>query len=553
MRCRVAGFYEGSLFLEITQMEIRDVRLVYAPPEGIGNYGGEIDNWMWPRHTGDWGYLRAYVGTDGQPADPAQANVPYRPKHWLKVSTAGVNEGDLVWIAGYPGRTYRYRTAAEVRSAHEFSMPEFVRYAADMIALLDQEDERGREVQLANYGRKRGYANAMKKYQGILLAMRGGAVERRLEEREAAIRGLIASDPESGDPVAAIDAWAAAAQARERHDHVLTWLERGSPMLGQAVDLWRLAEERPKPDLEREEPFRDRNRSRFDQGLVRAQRSIEPASDRATLRYVLLRALELPDGQRVAAVDSRLGATGKETDAARVEALLDALYAGTRVAELAVRKEMAHQSTAELAARGDAMLDFARALAPELAARREFDSERAGAMLRIRPGYLAALAKLAGGRLYPDANSTLRFTYGIVTGYAPRDGVRYAPQTSVDGVLAKTTGEKPFHTPPALLEAAKSVPPAYVDPELGRVPVDFLSTCDITGGNSGSPTLNGKGEIVGLAFDGNWEGVISDYAFDDDLVRTIQVDATYMRFVMDAVDGAHGLLREMGLPVYSEP
>jgi len=551
VRCRVASFYEGAVFLEITQMEIQDVRLVYAPPEGIGNYGGEIDNWIWPRHTGDWGYLRAYVGPDGKPAPPAAENVPYRPKHWLKVASGKISEGDLVWIAGYPGRTYRYRTAAEVRAAHEFSMPTFVRYAHDMIALLQTENERGRDVELANYGRVRGYANAMKKYEGVLAAMRDGRVERQREAREAAIRELATKDPSLGDPVAAIDAWTAKSRARERHDLILTWIERGSPMLGQAVDLWRMAEERPKPDLEREEGFRDRDRSRFDQGIVRGQRSIEPASDRTTLRYVLERALELPAGQRVEAIDGALAATGKGSDAERIEAFLDALYAGTKVGDLKSRKEMSDQSLEELAARGDSMLDFVASLAPELAARRAFESEERGAMLKVRPRYLAALEKLAHGRLYPDANSTLRFTYGKVTGYAPQDAVRFLPQTTLDGVVAKATGEFPFDAPEALLAAAKSPPAAYVDERLGAVPVDFLSTCDITGGNSGSPTLNGKGEIVGLAFDGNIEGVVSDYLFLDDIVRTISVDATYMRFVMDAVDGAHHLLREMGLPVHA--
>ena len=164
---------------------------------------------------------------------------------------------------------------------------------------------------------------------------------------------------------------------------------------------------------------------------------------------------------------------------------------------------------------------------------------------------MKGLEQLAGGKLYPDANGTLRFTYGKVTGYVPRDGVVYEPQTSLAGVLEKATGERPFDAPVALIDAAKIVPEKYLDPRLGSVPVDFLSTCDITGGNSGSATLNGKGEIVGLAFDGNWEGVVSDYLFDPATVRTIHVDAVYIRWVMDEVDKAHNLLREMELPVHT--
>ena len=556
-RCRVASFYEGSLFLEVTQLEIRDVRLVYASAEGIGNFGGETDNWMWPRHTGDFGFLRAYVSPGGQPADPSPDNVPYRPEHWLKVATKGVQPGDLVWIPGYPGRTYRYRTEVEVASAREFTMPAYVRLAKDLIAILERENQRGKAVEIANYGRIRGYANAMKKYEGILLASRDGSLEAQRAERERRISALLASDPalaaELGDPVAALAALDAEKRSTERRDQVLDALTRfGSVMLSQATTLWRLAEERPKPDLDREDAYRDRDRSRLMQGIARAQRSIEAGSDRAGLRHVLGLAVELPAGQRIAALDERLAATGKATDGERIEAFLDGLYAGTRTAELEVRRAMAKESTEQLAARGDSMIDFARALAPVAAERRARDRALEGAALRVRPAYMKALQKLANGRLYPDANSTLRFTWGKVSGYQPRDAVAYAPRTTLAGVLEKATGEEPFHAPAALLAAARTIPPGYLDPALGSVPVDFLSTCDITGGNSGSPTLNGRGELVGLAFDGNWEGMVSDYRFDPDVVRTIHVDAVYMRWVMDEVDRAHGLLREMGLPVLTD-
>lgn len=547
-RCSVARFYEGSLFLEITQMEIRDVRLAYASGEGIGNFGGEVDNWMWPRHTGDFGFLRAYVAPDGKPADFAKENVPFRPQHFMKMATEGVKEGDFVWIAGYPGRTFRYRTLDEVESAHDFTLPRSVQWSKDQIAILEKENLRGEAVELANYSRVRGMANGMKKFEGQLLAMRGGAVEAQRAAREQELEKLAAGGP---SPLATLRAMNTERRKTEERDTVLAWLGRSSPMLGQAMTIWRMSEERPKADLDREDGYRDRDLSRFRQGIARAQRSIEPASDRATLRYALQQAVALPAGQRIPVLDAELAATGKNDDAARIEAFLDTLYAGTKMADLAARKEAAEQSAADLTKRGDSMLDLARKMAPLSAERREADRAFEGKTLRTRPAYMKGLEKLAGGRLYPDANSTLRFTYGKVTGYVPRDGVAYQPQTSLAGVIAKTTGERPFDSSPALVEAAKSVPPAYLDSALGSVPVDFLSTCDITGGNSGSATLNGKGEIVGLAFDGNWEGVVSDFLFDPATVRTIHVDAVYIRWVMDEVDKAHNLLREMGLPVHT--
>ena len=554
VRCRVASFFEGTSFQLVVQQEIRDVRLVYAPSEGIGNFGGEIDNWMWPRHVGDFGFLRAYVAPDGTAADFSPRNVPYRPAHWLRVASRGVQPGEMVWIPGYPGRTFRYSTLDESEQARSFAMPEFLLTAKSMITLLAQENRRGREVALANYGRIRGFANTMKKYEGQLLGMRDGGIRAQRSGREKQVERLLALDPrlaaEIGDPIAEIRVLDRAKWQTARRDLVLDLLERqASVMLAQAVTLWRAAEERPKPDLDREEGYRDRDRSRFLQGIARAQRSIEPRSDRAGLRYALARGLELPPDQRLAPLDARLAATGLGADVDRMEALLDALYAGTRIAELGEREVMATESTAELAARGDSMLDLARELAPVAATRRERDRAFAGAMLRVRPRYMQALARIAGGRLYPDANSTLRFTYGRVDGYAPRDAVTYAPRTSLGGVVAKATGEDPFEAPATLLAAARTVPGAYADRALDDVPVNFLSTCDITGGNSGSPTLNGRGELVGLAFDGNWEGVVSDFHFDPEVVRTIHVDAVYMRWVMDEVDRAHDLLREMGLPV----
>jgi len=547
-RCNVARFFEGSLFLEITQMEIRDVRLAYASGEGIGNFGGEVDNWMWPRHTGDFGFLRAYVAPDGRPADYAKENIPYRPKHWMKMATEGVKEGDFVWIAGYPGRTFRYRTLDEVEAAHEFSLPQSVRWSKDEIALLEQENLRGKPVELANYSRIRGMANGMKKFEGQLLAMRGGSVEAQRATRERQLEG--AGTPEAA-ALATLRRLNAERRKTEQRDTVLAWLGRSSPMLSQATSIWRMSEERPKADLDREDGYRDRDLSRYRQGIARAQRSIEPGSDRATLRYALEQAVALPADQRIPALDEALQATAKADDAQRIEALLDKLYAGTKMADLEARKAAAEQSSAELAARGDSMLDLARALAPLAAERREADRALEGATLRHRPAYLKGLEKVAGGRLYPDANGTLRFTYGKVSGYTPRDGAVYKSQTTVAGVVAKATGERPFDAPQALLDAARVIVPAYLDAELRSVPVDFLSTCDITGGNSGSATLNGKGEIVGLAFDGNWEGVVSDYLFDPASVRTIHVDSRYIRWVMDEVDHAHDLLREMGLPVYT--
>ncbi|HSD72265.1 MAG TPA: S46 family peptidase [Thermoanaerobaculia bacterium] len=555
VRCTVPSFFEGSKFWRVKQLEIRDVRLVYAPPRGIGNYGGEVDNWMWPRHTGDFGFLRAYVAPDGKPSDFARENVPYRPKHFLKVSTADFDPGDFMMVIGYPGKTYRYELADEVKEAQEFDIPTSIRYRKELIRILENAGRANRDVSIRNAARLRSLLNYLKKYEGTLDAFEKGSLieRRRAEEREVA--ALVANDAAAkkryDEALAEIGRLNAAQWKSRDRDALLEWFYSASPMLSQANTVWRLAGERPKDDLDRATGFQERDWKRLKAGVTRAQRTIEPGSDRAGLRYFLLEAAKLPAEQRIPAVDDALSASGEKDAGTAVDKFLDRLYAGTKVADSKERLAMFDESRDRLTARNDSMLQFAAALRRTMDEKQTLADQVAGAMMRLRPGYVALLQKLRKGRVYPDANSTLRVTFGQVEGYAPRDSVQYAAQTTLRGVVEKETGTDPFDAPGVLLAASrgKKLGP-YVDPELGDVPVDFLTTGDITNGSSGSATLNGKGELTGLAFDGNYEAMGSDYLVNPDVQRAIHVDTRYILWVMDAVDGAHNLIREMGLPVH---
>ena len=554
VRCTVPSFFEGSRFWRIKQLEIRDVRLVYAPPRGIGNYGGEVDNWMWPRHTGDFGFLRAYVAADGRPADFAKENVPYRPKRVLKFSTADVDPGDLMMTIGYPGKTYRYELAGEVREAQEFDLPTSIRYRKELIRILEDAGRERKDVAIRNAARLRGLLNYLKKYEGTLEAFdRGNLIERRKAE-EADIAALVASDPAAKkrheQSLAEIAGLNEKLSTTRDRDAVLEWIYSASPMLMQASTVWRLAGERSKSDIERATGFQERDWKRLKAAVSRAQRTIEPASDRAGLRWFLLEASKLPKGQRIAAVDDALASTGKSDPAAAVDSFLDGLYAGTKIHDAEARLAMFGEAREKLAARNDPFVRLAADLRRVMDEKQRRDDEVAGAMMRLRPGYVALLQKLRKGRVYPDANGTLRVSFGSVEGYSPRDSVQFAAQTTVRGIVEKETGKNPFDSPPELLTAStgKKVAP-YADPDLDDVPVNFLSSGDITNGSSGSATLNASGELAGLAFDGNYEAMGSDYLVNPDVTRTIHVDSRYILWVMDAIDGAHNLIREMGLPV----
>jgi hypothetical protein len=545
VRCRVAPFFEGAQYLRTTQMEVRDVRLVYAPAGGVGNFGGETDNWMWPRHTGDFSFLRAYVGKDGKPADYSKDNVPYRPAHWLKVATAGVQPGDMVFVAGYPGRTYRYRTAAEVGGMESFTYPTTNRYATDLNAILRDMGKNDKNVEILNASRIRGNDNLLKNYTGTLEGFRKDNIVGLRTDRETKLAAYIASHPEAKSYATALDQMNALQQrvaSTRQRDTLLTWIYRASPMLNQAKSIYRLSIERPKADIDRKEGFQQRDWSRLGEASNRAQRTIEPKSDRAGLRYFLVESQKLPADQRIKPVDDAI------TRAGSIDTLLDQLYANTKVGDVNERKTMMGESTSQLSARHDAMLDLAASLSPLDLQVERTEREIAGAMSRIRPQYMNALRAMNGGVMYPDANGTLRLTFGRVEGYAPRDAVQYAPLTTVSGVVQKDTGSGEFNSPKSLLAAvrAKNFGP-YADAKLGEVPVNFLSTCDTTGGNSGSPTFNARGELVGLLFDGNYESLGSDFVVDPKLTRSIHVDARYMLWVMDAIDGADNLLQEMGI------
>lgn len=544
LRCLVSSFYEGAQYVKLTQMEIRDVRLVYAPALGVGNFGDEIDNWMWPRHTGDFGFYRAYVGRDGKPADFSADNVPYRPKHYLKISTRDLDEDDLVMLAGYPGSTHRHETTTEAESAVQFNLPASVRYRTRLLEILGERGKSDRAIALKNASRVSSLENYRKKHTGMLEAFeRAGLVEAKRRE-ESAIRGKLDKRMAEAYDSASAELQKMLAEKRRtrERDELYDWLYEASPMLKQADRIYRLSVERTRPDLDRVDDYVERNRKKLLQTVTRARRSMEPGSDRAGLRFFLTEAEKLPADQRLTPVDEAIAAAGG------VEPLLDRIYASTKIGDAETEQKMIEETTAQLTARNDSMIAFAAVLRPFGDALEARNETEAGAMSRARPVLLDALRAARGGRLYPDANSTLRVGFGTVKGYAPRNAVVYTAQTDVRGILEKDTGEEPFNSPKRLLErAGRSEFGPYADPDLHTLPVAFISTNSVTNGSSGSATLNAWGELCGLAFDMNWEGVGADYLIEENYARTIHVDSRYMLWVMDAVDGAHELLRELGV------
>lgn len=552
-RCDVYTFHGGYSYQLIRQLEIKDVRLVYAPPESIGKFGGDVDNWMWPRHTGDFSYLRAYVSKDGKSAAYAKDNVPYQPRHVLKLNPQGLEAGDYVMVVGYPGRTNRYRLADEVQSAIDWMYPTQIKIYQDTLAIIDAAGKADPKVAVKYASMVAGLNNYLKNFGGQLEGLRRAdavAVKRKqeaeldawLKKQGGAANAALAAD------IGKLRTAIAAERATRDRDLALGLLNRAS-MFGAAVRLVHLAKERPKADLDRDPGYQQRDWVRIEGGLKQMERRFDAGVDQQFMVYALARYVALPKEQRLPALDAWLGGASSE---AELRQKVAALYAGSKLGSVEERLKWFNADSKAIDASADSMLELARAVQPQLKQIEDQEDARAGEMTKLRPRYMQAMIAWKSSQglpVYPDANSSLRVTFGNVQGVAPRDGVSYAPFTTVQGIAEKATGEAPFDAPKAELDAIKARAfDGYASAKQGTLPVDFLADLDITGGNSGSPAMDAQGRLVGLAFDGNWESVSGDWLFNPKLNRSIQVDVRYMLWVMHHLDHADNLLKEMGVP-----
>jgi hypothetical protein len=554
-RCNVRTYYGGLEYELIKQLEIRDVRLVHAPAESIGKYGGDIDNWMWPRHTGDYSFYRAYVGPDGKPADFAPENVPYEPAHYLTVSSAGIQPGDFIMAAGYPGSTNRYRLASEAKNVIDWYYPTRLEAYLQWLDIIlettaDNEDARIKYASLIA-----GLNNTTKNYSGMLAGFAKSDIVERKTQLEKDLQAWIDSDPERKEMYGAAlaDLGELIAQSQSQQARVLYYdtLGRRSSLLGAARTLYRLSQEKIKPDMERESGYQERDLGRIRESLNSLERTYEASVDAAAWRQFILNYAALPVDQHVQPFDEWFGIEGNAVSEAGLDAKLYEMYSNTSLEDLETRLAWMEASPADFEASDDPFIQLAVQLYESDIALENSAKELAGLFDEVRPRFMEAMIaynESLDKAIYPDANSTLRVTFGTVKGYSPADAVQYTPFTTLRGILEKDTGEEPFNAPAAELAAIENREfGSLYDEALDSVAVNFLTTLDSTGGNSGSATMNAKGELVGLLFDGNWESIIADWDFIPPITRTIHVDMRYVLWIMEQLYHADHLLEEMGI------
>ena len=538
--CSVASFLEGKEYHLYYRTRITDVRLVYAPPRAIGEFGGEVDNWEWPRHTGDFTFFRAYVGKDGAPKPHAVDNVPFRPQHFLKMSKGGVREGDLALVMGYPGNTQRYRTSLAVATRQGYIYPKRDQLLTAVIQVLEAHAKSSEQKELDYASRIKSLANVQKNARGMVFGLSRNAVAERKRREEEELKTWLSASPERKqrwgtvlEDLLAIDE--VEAQNIDREIAV----GFGLPLLAD-VPLVEALIEACAARLD--------GRKGLPPQLVAQLKSDDLNKD--------LDAVQLPvfgillDEFRSLKPERRIeGTQSLPTLEAQPSglALARELLTQSRMGDAAARAATFATEEAGIATSEDPLIVLARGLAAERARFQRAMRERQGRMLVAGRKWIEAQEAFRGKSFYPDANSTLRVSIAEVKGYSPRDGILYTPHTTVAGLLAKETGKDPFESPKALIAAAAGRKDSrWFDPDLGDVPVCFLTNADTTGGNSGSPVINGKGEFIGINFDRVFENVAGDFGWNADRSRNVCCDSRYLLWVVESVLPAPALLKELG-------
>jgi hypothetical protein len=545
LKAEVAEMFKGKSYLLFIYTFYKDVRLVYVPPRSIGNFGGEVDNWEWPRHTGDFSFLRVYTAPDGTPASYAEENIPLKPKKYLKVSSQGVEDDDFVFILGYPGRTYRHRSSYFLHFEETIHMPFVVEWYQWLIKTMEDIGKDDRAIMLKHLSKIKGLANTEKNYRGKLQGMRRlHLVEtKRKEEQllELYIRQNKQLHKTYGTVLNDIDQYYKDKGAAARHDYLLSYLRRNVTMLSYANTVYFAGIERKKKDIDRKSAYMDRNYDRTIKRLINGLQDYYEPTDKIIFKELISRILSLPDSQRINAVEELFRDKN-------IDQIIDEMYANNQLKKIDTLQNALTLSSEKIAEMNNPFINFIIKLKPEIEKIEKKQKNNRGILTELSVKYTEMREKFLKKNFIPDANGTLRLTYGYIRGYAPADAIYKSPITSLNGIMEKNSGKKPFDIPQKLitLHTQQNFSQFY-NKKLKSIPVNLLYNCDTTGGNSGSPILNGSGELIGVNFDRAFEATINDFGWSEEYSRSIGVDIRYTLWILEKYAGANYLLHEMGI------
>lgn len=551
IQAEVSEMFIGKSYVLFRYKTILDVRLVYVPNRKIGEFGGETDNWVWPRHTGDYSFMRAYVGKDGKPAKYAKDNIPYTPKKFLKVNPNGTTEEDFVFILGYPGRTFRHRPAQFIAYQQQFVLP----YTSELYdfqnTTMENVSKKDKATALKLSARIKGNANVMKNYRGKLQGIKGINLVQEKKQEDLALAQFINSNidvkEKYGNLMNDIDLLYKQINSDANRDLWLTQIYNSTSLLNVAKHINSFKTELDRIPAAQKEDFYAKNIDRLKQSLATIYASYDIDVDRKILKKMMTDAASLTSNQKVTSIEKIISrGTNNEV---MINNFINDTYELTRLKDQNYVLNTLLKSRKSISDYNDGLLLLETDIAKQITELKPEKDRRDGVLNKLMGDYVNVKEKFLNKNFIPDANSTLRLTYGYVRGYSPADANFMTPYTSIKGIIEKgATGIPDFEYPSIIktLWNAKDFG-SFAKKELNDVPVSFLYNMDTTGGNSGSPIMNAYGELIGVNFDRAYGATINDYAWNESYSRSIGVDIRYVLWAASKIDHADFLLKEMGV------
>lgn len=538
----IKPFFEGNRYFLFVYETFKDVRLVGAPPSSIGKFGGDTDNWMWPRHTGDFSLFRVYCGPDGKPASYSKDNIPFQPRHFLPISLKGIKAGDFTMTLGYPGNTERYMPSQGIQMLYDQSLPMRIRLRETRLAIYKESMDANSNVRIqyaAKFARVSNYHKYFIGQRAGIERLKVVSVKEKSEDSFYTWRKQYYTE----DTLELKAAYAAVYAEYRKSNPAQIYLMEALLAPEIMLTCYRIRPFIEQLEQEQDSTARARLVSSWRERMQRYYKDYDKATDQKLFAAMLKHMYEdLPLEYRGSLFNviekkykkdfTKYAAAIFQQSMLADEAKFNAFLNNPSVAVL--KNDVAFQSFQNL-------YDH-HALGAGL-----HQAEMEEKLNALHQVYLKAFMKYKSNALYPDANFTMRLSYGRIQDYQPRDGVQYLHLTTSQGIAEKADSTNPDFSIPLnfLTKLNSEQAKIYADSATGKVPVCFLSTNDITGGNSGSPVINGEGHLIGCAFDGNWEAMTGDLVYEKEYQRTISVDIRYILFVIDHYAGAGYLLNEM--------